>query len=166
MTGESRVASVTSISPLNREAARPVHRAADPRVAQLRAQMRKDRADRKWIREQRLYDTVLSPNMIRLAMVAGIIAYSTYEARSSTNVGPVRSALAFALPGIGIPLIAADAGIKDWRALAAISAAGIGYTTGQMGIGWLEAMTGEKIGLPNPWTWFKNIGGPGWLPWD
>lgn len=86
--------------------------------------------------EDRVLDVLTSPNMVRLLAVGTIIAYSTYCARSEHNVGPVASALAFALPGIGIPVIAADAGITDKYALAAISAAGIGYTTGQMTQGW------------------------------
>lgn len=94
------------------------------------------RALARQAREDKLLEIVASPNMVRLAMLSGIIAYSTYCARSPTNVGPVQSALAFALPGIGIPLIAADAGIKDKYALAAISAASVGYVTGQMVIGW------------------------------
>lgn len=139
-------------------------------MSEKSALVRLEREKRKTAREADLRallkTTVFSENMIRLALAAGIIAYSTHEARSDENVGPVRSALAFALPGLGLPLLAADAGITDWRALGAISAAAVGYTTGQMGIGWLEAMTGSKIGLPNPWDWFKNIGGPGWAPWE
>lgn len=135
-------------------------------TALVRAERRKEKAEAERRRWQVIEATILTPNMVRLAMVAGIVAYATHEARSESNVGPVRSALSFALPGVGIPMIAADAGIKDWRALAAISAASVGYVTGQMGIGWLEAMTGSKMGLPNPWDWFKNIGGEGWLPWD
>lgn len=97
------------------------------------------RETRNYEREKRLMELVLTPNVMRLALLSGIIAYSTYCARSKDNVGPVQSALAFALPGIGIPLIAADAGIKDKWALAAISAAGVGYTTGQMVQGWQGA---------------------------
>jgi len=97
------------------------------------------REERNWQREQLLYDRVLTPNVMRLVLVAGIIAYSTHCARSAENVGPVQSALAFALPGIGIPLIAADAGIRDKWALGAISVAGIGYTTGQTLEGWSVA---------------------------
>jgi len=94
------------------------------------------RLDREADRLDKLYEVLLSPNMIRLGLVSVIIAYSTQCARSAENVGPVQSALAFALPGIGIPLIAADAGITDKFALAAISAAGVGYVTGQMAQGW------------------------------
>jgi len=107
------------------------------------------REARAWEREKLLYDRLLTPMVIRLALVAGIVAYSTHCARSKELVGPVGSALAFALPGIGIPLIAADAGIKDKWALAAISAAGVGYTTGQMVKGW------EDVGISWPhevWT--------------
>lgn len=96
-------------------------------------------AEAQRIRQDKVLDAVLTPNTIRLLMVCGIIAYSTYVARSKENAGPVQSALAFALPGVGIPLIAADAGIKDKWALAAISAASIGYTTGQMIQGWQQA---------------------------
>lgn len=103
------------------------------------------RAEQRQKREDQIYDVLFSPNMIRLAMVAAIIAYSTHNARSPEPVGPVASALSFALPGIGIPLIAADAGIHDKWALGAISAAGVGYTTGQMLVGW-----GDAGLLPNP----------------
>jgi len=102
-----------------------------------------EREKRKTAREERqakyadrVLDVLTSPNVLRLAMIAGIIAYSTQVARSGKNEGPVKSALAFALPGIGIPLIAADAGIRDKWALAAISGSAIGYTTGQMLEGW------------------------------
>lgn len=111
-----------------------------PRPINIEREKRKTlRAEQRAKREDQLFDVLLSPNMVRLAMVAGIIAYSTWATRSSENVGPVQSALAFALPGIGIPLIAADAGIKDKWALGAISAAGVGYVTGQMLVGWGEA---------------------------
>jgi hypothetical protein len=105
-------------------------------AVQLEREKRKTlAATRRAALEDRLLDVVTSPNMVRLAMLAGIVAYSTNAARSKENVGPVQSALAFALPGIGIPLIAADAGIKDKYALAAISAASVGYVTGQMLLG-------------------------------
>jgi hypothetical protein len=117
---------------------------ADPAVRLEREQRKTAREIRNYEREKRLLDVLLTPNMIRLALLAGIISYSTYCARSGENVGPVQSALAFALPGIGIPLIAADAGIKDKYALAAISAAGVGYTTGQMLIGWKQVGMGPN----------------------
>lgn len=113
------------------------------------------REARAWEREKILYERVLTPNMTRLIMVAGIIAYSTYCARSKENVGPVQSALAFALPGIGIPMIAADAGIRDKYALAGISAAGIGYTTGQMLEGWKQS--GVLPGGSDLWEQFKSL---------
>lgn len=115
-----------------------------------------EREKRKTAREERLWtllnDKVLTPNMIRLALMAGIIAYSTMLTRSKENVGPVQSALAFALPGIGIPLIAADAGIKDKWALGAISGASIGYVTGQMLVGW-----GEAGMIPTPASMYEAL---------
>lgn len=105
------------------------------------------REKRAWDREQMLLDRVLTPNVVRLGLMAAIIAYSTHVARSEHNEGPVQSALAFALPGIGLPLLAADAGIKDRYALAAISATAVGYTTGQMVVGWKNAgVFGPKEG--------------------
>jgi len=97
------------------------------------------RLARRQAQEDKVLDILTSPNMVRLATMAGIIAYSTWAARSKENVGPVQSALAFALPGIGIPMIAADAGIKDKWALAAISATSVAYVTGQMVQGWQGA---------------------------
>lgn len=85
------------------------------------------KAERAWQREQMLYERVLTPNVTRLLLLSAIIAYSTYVTRSESNAGPVQAALAFALPGIGVPLICADAGIKDKYALAALSAASVGY---------------------------------------
>lgn len=98
-----------------------------------------EREKRKTVREERLWQLVNDPNIKRLLLLVGIVAYSTYCARSRENVGPVQSALAMALPGLGVPLLAADAGIHDWRALAAISAAGTGYAVGQMRAGWVDA---------------------------
>ena len=104
---------------------------------------------RDWEREKLLYDRLFTPATMRVLLVMAIIAYSTHCARSKQNVGPVQSALAFALPGIGIPLIAADAGITDKYALAAISAAGIGYTGLQSVQGWSEAgVLGEVSLIP------------------
>lgn len=109
----------------------------DLKVARI--QRKREREARAWEREKLIYDRLLTPNVCRLALVSGIIAYSTWACRSDHNVGPVQTALAFALPGVGIPLIAADAGIKDKYALAAISAASIGYVTGQSALGLAEA---------------------------
>lgn len=123
---------------------------ASEAVRLAREKRRLARDERNWEREKVLYERLLTPNVVRLALLAGIIAYSTHVARSSENEGPVKSALAFALPGIGIPLIAADAGIKDKYALAAISAASIGYTTGQMLLGWNDAGVFPRVELPSP----------------
>lgn len=109
-------------------------------AVQVAKQQRKAaREARDWEREKLLYDRLFTPATMRVLLVMAIIAYSTHCARSKQNVGPVQSALAFALPGIGIPLIAADAGITDKYALAAISAAGIGYTGLQSVQGWSDA---------------------------
>lgn len=86
-----------------------------------------------------IYDRLLTPNVMRLALTAGIIGWSTHICRSDKNEGPVKSALAFALPGIGLPLIAADAGIRDKYALAAISGAAVAYVGGQAAVGLHQA---------------------------
>lgn len=121
-------------------------------VRAARIQLKREREARSWEREKMLYDKLLTPNTVRLGLMCGIIAYSTWAARSKHNVGPVQSALAFALPGLGIPLIAADAGIKDKYALGAISGAAIGYTTGQMLAGW-----GDAGLLPSPSSVYEGI---------
>lgn len=108
-------------------------------VALKRLEVKAAREARAFEREKILYDRVLTPNMIRLLLIMAIISYSTWCARSKKNVGPVQSALAFALPGIGIPVIAADAGITDKYALAAISAVGLTYTGLQSAQGWSDA---------------------------
>lgn len=111
----------------------------DPAVQLEREKRKTAREARNYEREKMIFEHVLTPNVIRLALISGIIAYSTHVTRSPHKESPINSALAFALPGIGIPMIAADAGIKDKYALAAISAAAIGYTTGQMFVGWGES---------------------------
>jgi len=122
---------------------------ASEAVKLKRLELKASREARNYEREKLLMEKILTPNVARLGLLAAIIAYSTYCARSKENVGPVQSALAFALPGIGIPLIAADAGIKDKFALAAISAAGVGYTTGQMVHGWSADTLWQAI---TPWN--------------
>jgi hypothetical protein len=106
--------------------------------------VRLEREKRKTLKQERraryedkLLDILTSPAVLRTALVAGIIAYSTHVCRSDHNEGPVQTALAFALPSVGIPLIAADAGITDKYALMALSAVGLGYVTGQgmLGLG-------------------------------
>lgn len=106
------------------------------------------RVQRRQAMEDRLLDVLTSPNMVRLAAVSAILAYSTYCARSPHNVGPVQSTLALGLPAIGIPLIAADAGITDKYALAAIAAAASGYATGQMAQGWSASQLWKAL---TPW---------------
>lgn len=144
------------------------------KLAELRMQRKMAADARAWEREKLVWDRLVTPNTVRLGLMAAIIAYSTYCARSKHNVGPVQSALAFALPGIGIPLIAADAGITDKYALAAISSAGIGYTGLSMVQGWADAgvipSAGEAV------DWFADLGSVpaaslqamlSWLnPWD
>ncbi len=110
-----------------------------------REKRKRAREERNWEREKLFYDRILTPNVTRLLLVMGIIAYSTYCARSERNVGPVQTAMAFAGPGLGIPVIAADAGITDKYALAAISAAGLGYTGMQAAYGWTEAGSWESF---------------------
>ncbi|GAJ01617.1 unnamed protein product [marine sediment metagenome] len=120
-----------------------------------REKRKRARDERNWEREKLFYERVLTPNVTRLLMVMGIIAYSTYCARSDPGVGPVQGALALAGPGIGIPVIAADAGITDWKALGAISLAGLTYT----GIQAMAAHPGHPL-----WEkWVELTPGAGWV---
>lgn len=86
-----------------------------------------ERERRKTEREARLWELLSDPNVRRLVLLAIIVAYSTYVTRSKTKQGPIPSALAMTLPAIGIPLLAADAGVTDWKALAAISGVSGGW---------------------------------------
>lgn len=87
-----------------------------------------EREKRRSAREERLWGLVTDPAVKRLLLLSLIVAYSTYVTRSKTNAGPIQSALAMTLPTIGIPLIAADAGVKDWRALLAFGGVAGGLT--------------------------------------
>lgn len=114
------------------------------------------RAEWQHEREQLLLDRVFTPGVIRVLLMAGLLAYATHEARSPDNIGPVRSTLAFALPGIGVPMLAAESGIKDKYALAAISAASVGYVTGQMIKGWQDVGIFPQLPSPNSVMDFLN----------
>jgi len=129
--------------------------AISPAVKLEREKRKRERDQRNWEREKVIYERVLTPNVTRLLLIAGIISFSTYCTRSKQNVGPVMSALAAVGPAIGIPIIAADAGITDWRALGAISGAGLGYVGMQTIAGWAE--------YASPETWVKAIPGVGWV---
>lgn len=124
------------------------------KVKLVRLQLQRDRLARRREKEQRdaeiqrmvIERLLLNPNVIRVGLAAAIIAHSTWATRSAHNVGPVHSALALAGPTIGIPLIAADAGIKDKYALAAIAGMGGAYAGLSALKGWEDA--GVGWGLP------------------
>ena len=123
----------------------------DKQLAVEREKRRAAKEARAWEREKILYDRLLTPNVVRLGLAAGIIAYSTYVTRSKDKKGPVEGALAFALPGIGLPLLAADAGIKDKWALAAISASALAWTAGEMVQGWQGTNVWGELGIGDAW---------------
>lgn len=133
------------IAPAGSPGARTIANSRSAPAQDARDYRRTLKAERRSRYEDRLLDVLTSPAVLRTVMVAAIIAYSTNVCRSDRNEGPVQTALAFALPSIGIPLIAADAGIKDKYALLALSAIGLGYATEQAGIGLIHAKGG--IGL-------------------
>ena len=85
--------------------------------------VRLEREKRKTAREARVWELVNDPMLKRLALLAVIVAYSTYVTRSKERQGPIASALAMTLPTVGIPMLAAECGIHDWRALLAIGGA-------------------------------------------
>lgn len=87
-----------------------------------------ERERRNTAREERLWSLLNDPNVKRLVLLSLIVAYSTYVTRSRSRQSPVQSALAMTLPTVGIPMLAADAGVTDWRVLAAIAAASGGVT--------------------------------------
>lgn len=112
---------------------------ANTRALELRQERLLLKERRSQEREKILVDRLLTPANVRLLTLMAILAYSTYVTRSKQKQSPIAGTLAFGLTGIGLPLIAADAGITDKYALAAISAAGLGYTGLSMFQGWSEA---------------------------
>lgn len=80
-----------------------------------------EREKRKTAREERLWSLVNDPNVKRLLALSLIVGYSSYVT-GKRDAGRTETALAVALPTMGIPMLAADAGIRDAAALIAIGA--------------------------------------------
>lgn len=87
-----------------------------------------EREKRRTSREDRLWQAVTDPTVKRLLVLSAIVAYSTYV-NTKDKPGSVESALAVALPTVGIPLLAAEAGVTDWKVLLALAAACGGIAT-------------------------------------
>lgn len=84
----------------------------------------KKRADR----EARLWSLLSDPTVKRLLLLSAIVGYSSYVT-GKANAGRTETALAVALPTAGIPMLAAEAGITDWKALLALAAVSGGIAT-------------------------------------
>ena len=103
------------------------------------AALKLEREKRKTAREARLWAMVTDPTVKRLLLLSLIVAYSTYVTRSKERQGPVASALALTLPTVGIPMLAAECGVTDWRALLAIGGASGGMAALSAELGLQEA---------------------------
>lgn len=90
--------------------------------------MKLEREKRKTAREARAWELLTDPTVKRLALLSAIIAYSSYVT-SKPDAGRTETALAVALPAMGIPMLAAEAGITQWEALLAIGVAAGGAAT-------------------------------------
>ena len=119
--------------------------------------IRLEREKRKTAREERVWELVNDPMLKRLVLLAAIVAYSTYVTRSKDRQGPVASALAMTLPTVGVPMLAADCGIHDWRALLAIAGAAATGTAlsaeaglQEVGRSMLDSVTWEIPGTDYP----------------
>jgi hypothetical protein len=88
-----------------------------------------EREKRKTAREERMWSLVTDPTIKRLALLAGIVGYSAYVSGKGEEAGSTETALAIAMPTVGIPLLAAEAGITDWKVLLALAAACGGIAT-------------------------------------
>lgn len=129
----------------------------DKQLALARLQRKREREQREYEIQKMVLDrVVLNPNVIRVALAAAIIGYTTYATTSKHNVGPVQTALAIAGPTIGIPLIAADAGVRDRWALAAIAGMGAAATTGLAVKGWADAGVLDQVPGLNVLDWFSD----------
>lgn len=107
-------------------------------------------------REERLWALATDPTVKRLAMLAGIVSFSAWVNGHPKESGPVLNALAVALPTAGVPMLAAEAGISDWKVLAALALAsgGIAFVTNK------EAVDSVSISLPNDGPPVLSLLGP------
>lgn len=106
-----------------------------------------EREKRKTAREERLWSLVTDPTVKRMLLLSAIVAYSAYVS-GKENPNRAEIALGLALPTAGIPMLAAEAGITDWKALLAISAA----------CGGLAAISSDAV------TEAVTLEGPGGMP--
>lgn len=88
-----------------------------------------EREKRRAAREERLWAMLTDPTVKRLLLLAGMVGYTSYVTGKGENAGRTETALAVALPTVGIPMLAAEAGITDWKALLAIGAVAGGIST-------------------------------------
>lgn len=81
-----------------------------------------EREKRKTAREERLWSLLTDPTIKRLLLLSGIVGYSAYVS-GKEQPASTETALALALPTVGIPMLAAESGITDWKVLLALAAA-------------------------------------------
>lgn len=114
------------------------------------------REKRKAEREARLWALLTDPTIKRLLLLSGIVAYTTYVNSRPEESGPIENALAVALPTAGIPMLAAEAGITDWKVLGAIALAsgGIAALTNQ------DVVEAASISVPGDGPPLVSLFGP------
>lgn len=105
----------------------------DRQLALARVQLQKEKEARKATREERLWQLLTDPTVKRFLLLAAIVAYTAYVNSHREESGPVSNSLAVALPSVGIPMLAAEAGVTDWKVLAglALASGGIAAVTNQ-----------------------------------
>jgi len=108
-----------------------------------------EREKRKTAREERAWALLLDPTIKRLLIFSAIVGYSSYVT-GKRDAGRTETALAVALPTVGIPMLAAEAGITEWKALLALSlvSGGIAATASDKVV---DAVTLEAVGGPPTW---------------
>lgn len=94
-----------------------------------------EREKRRSLREERLWQLATDPTVKRLALLSLIVAFTAYVNSHPEKAGAVQNALAVALPTAGIPMLAAEAGVTDWRVLAAVA----------LGAGGIAAVTNKEV---------------------
>lgn len=123
----------------------------EPRLGTESVRLERERrrtlkAQHAWEREKIAWSVATNPAVLRLALLALITAYTTYVNTHPKETGTMSNALAVVLPTVGVPLIAADAGVTDWKALVAIGAAS----------GGIAALTNkdvvDAVTLEAPWS--------------
>lgn len=115
-----------------------------------------ERERRKTAREERVWKLLTDPTVKRLLLLSGIVAYTSYINSNPGRYGVTADALAVALPTAGVPMLAAEAGITDWKVLGALALAcgGLAAVTNR------DIVEGTTLEMPGTGQPLASLFGP------